>query len=103
MYEKFDLLDFISKRANVLWIKQTMEIKLHDFKTKYPESDTTEQQKMIDTLGVLYLWLYEYEKEYNAIRTNSIENSCNNLFLVSKIKDLEKEITVLKHMNNENN
>jgi hypothetical protein len=103
MTEKFDILAFLNYCGKIVWIKQTMEIKLADFKKKNPTVDTSEQQEIIDQLGALYVWVHELEREYNAMCKVSLENNRANLVLTNKIAELEKEITVLKHFNNDNN
>lgn len=103
MTEKFELLSFLNFAQKIFWIKQSMEIKLADFKKKNPTVDTSEQQEMIDQLGALYVWVHELEREYNAICKVSLENNRTNLVLTNRIAELEKEITTLKYLENENN
>lgn len=89
----FELLSFIHRKTELMWLYGSMELALQNYK-----GDKTEPQKKIDIVKDHLAFLYRLESEYNAIQKVNIDYVNNNLVLISKIQELEKQIKTYQEL-----
>jgi hypothetical protein len=97
---KFDFLENIEYTSGLYSATCLMDVKLMEFKLKNPNVDTSEQQKTIDFLNELYIYLYGIQHELDMVNRSLLNYERVNLELKYQVEQLKKELETLKQIDN---
>ncbi len=91
----FDLLNFVAKQAELVYIYGSMEIQLNEFKKNNPQKNTAEAEHKINLLKDHLEWIRRLEREYETVCRINIDYVRTNLILISENEGYKKRVEVL--------
>lgn len=90
----FDYLEKIEYTSELLSVYSKMEFKVLSAKQKNPNLDLSEQQKMIDDLKGVYIWVSGLFEEKELLLRHNMNLERLNLELKEKLTTLEKQVKI---------
>lgn len=92
---EFDLLQFINRRAELIYVSCSMEIQLEEFKKKNPAADLTEALKRISIVQDQTEFMAKLERELLTKQRVNSDYILANLQLMKENEQLKIQIETL--------
>lgn len=93
---EFDLITFINRKTQLLWLYQSMEIQRDEYLVKNPTADITELNRKIDIIKDHLTFLQRLQSEYEVVCRVNMDYINVNILLATKNAKLKNEILLLK-------
>lgn len=88
----FNELDRINKTSSLIWVYQSMEIELDEFKKKNPTSIRIgDVEAKINALRELYIWLRLRYHDFEVLQSQNMQSIRLNAILQNEVDTLKKE------------
>lgn len=97
----FDMLNFMSIRADLNYIASHMEVKLDEFKKKNPDVDIKEAEKRIQIIHDTSVFIARVERELNVKQRASMDYIMTALAYTKENDVLKSEVDKLTKLLNQ--